>query len=292
LPDRGSPSVRGRRLAAELRRLRERTGLTGEEVADRLGWSGSKVSRIELHRIGVKRDDLRHLLDLYGVGNAHREELLALAAESKQKNWLEAITASFPPENAAYFHAEAEAQSIWNWEPQVVPGLLQTPEYARAVMQLWLRMFPAPQKEADRRVEARLMRQQLLTRDPPLELSVVIDESVLHRRFGHDAVMQQQLTRLAEASDLPNVEVRIYPLDGADSPLTTGAFAYMQFLHVHDVPLNDIVSVEHLEGSYYLEDDEQTFRYRVAFEYLVGKALDPEQSRDLITSTARERWTS
>jgi len=88
--------------------------MTGEEVADRLGWSGSKLSRIELHRIGVKRPDLRDLLDLYGVEEPHREELLALGDESKQRNWLEVVTGSFPPENAVYFHAEAEAQSIWN----------------------------------------------------------------------------------------------------------------------------------------------------------------------------------
>jgi len=290
VPEQGSPTVRGRRLATELRRLRERTGLTGEEVAHRLGWSGSKVSRIERHRIGVKQPDLRDLLDLYGAAGAHREELLALADESKQKSWLEVVTASFAPENAAYFHAEAEAHSIWNWEPQVVPGLLQTPEYARAVMQLWLTMFPGPQKEADRRVEARLVRQQVLTRDPPLELSVVLDQSVLQRRFGDQAVMHEQLMRLAEASELPNVAVRIHLLDTADSSLPTAAFSYMQFPHVHDVPMNDIVSVEHLDGSFYIEEEEQTFRYRVAFEYLAGKSLDPEQSRALIRATAHEMW--
>lgn len=291
MPDHGSPTVRGRRLAAELRRLRERTGLTGEEVASRLGWSGSKVSRIELHRIGVKRNDLRDLLDLYGVGDPHREELLALADESKQKNWLEVITATFPPEHAAYYHAEAEARSIWNWEPQVVPGLLQTPEYARAVIQLWPTMFPGPQSEVDRRVEARVIRQQLLTRDPPLELTAVIDESVLHRRFGSKAVMTAQLTHLVEASELPNVELRILPLDGEETPLATGAFSYMQFAQVHDVPLSDIVSVEQLEGSYYLEEEEQTFRYRAAFEYLTRHSLDPAQSRSLITATTQEAWS-
>ena len=264
--------------------------MTGEEVADRLGWSGSKLSRIELHRIGVKRNDVRDLLNLYGVDDTHRNELLALADESKQRNWLEVVTANFAPEHAAYFHAEAEARSIWNWEPQVVPGLLQTPEYARAVMQLWLKMFPGPQKEADRRVESRLVRQQLLIRDPPLELSVVIDESVLHRRFGDRAVMHQQLLRLAESSELPNVSVRIHLLDGADSSLPTAAFSFMQFPQIHDVPMSDIVSVEHLDGSFYIEEEEQTFRYRVAFEYLTGKSLDPEKSRALIRATADETW--
>jgi transcriptional regulator with XRE-family HTH domain len=274
-----------------LRRLRERTGLTGEEVAHRLGWSGSKVSRIELHRIGVKRNDLRDLLDLYGVDDMHREELLALADESKQKDWLEVFTATLPPEHSAYYYAEAEAQSVWNWEPQVVPGLLQTPEYARAVIQLWPTMFPGPQREADRRVEARVIRQQLLIRDPPLELTAVIDESVLRRRFGSAAVMAAQLTRLIEASELPNVELRILPLDGQETPLATGAFSYMQFPQVHDVPLSDIVSVEQLEGSYYLEEEEQTFRYHVAFKYLTRHSLDPAQSRSLIEATAQDVWS-
>ncbi len=293
LPERGSPSVRGRRLAAELRRLRERTGLTGEEVADRVGWSGSKVSRIELHHTGVKPADLRKLLDLYQVGERRREELLALARESAGKSPLRKITSGFPPESEyeAYLSAEAEAESVRNWEPQIVPGLLQTPDYARALTQPWQEMFPGPLRETDRRVEAKLLRQEVLSRDPPLELSVVIDESVLRRRFGGRAVMREQLERLAEASELPNVEVRVYRLDAEDPPLATGAFSYMQFPHVHDIPFHDIVSVEHLEGSYYLEDEEQTFRYRVAFEYLVRRSLDPAQSRSVISATTREAWS-
>jgi transcriptional regulator with XRE-family HTH domain len=293
LPDRGSPSVRGRRLAAELRRLRERTGLNGEEVAERLGWSGSKVSRIELHRTGIKQADLRELLDLYGVEEPYRGDLMALARESAQKSPLRQITSAFPPEAdyGTYLSAEAEAESVWNWEPQIIPGLLQTPDYARAVSQLWQTMFPGPPSETERRVEAKLLRQQVLTRNPPLELSVVIDESVLHRRFGSRAVMREQLERLGEASEMPNVEVRVYRLDAADAPLFTGAFSYMQFPQVHEVPFHDIVSVEHLQGSYYLEDEEETYRYRVAFEYLARRALDPAKSRSLISATTREAWS-
>jgi transcriptional regulator with XRE-family HTH domain len=282
-------SVGGRRLAAELRRLRERAGLTGEQVSQRLGWSGSKLSRIELHRIGVKLADLREILALYGVTDSHRDELLALARESRQKGLPQMAAASFP-QVAPYAFAETEAESIWNWEPQVVPGLLQTPEYARAVIQLWLAMFPGPQKEADRRVEARLLRQQVLTRDPPLQLSVVIDESVLHRRFGDRPVMRRQLLHLVEAMELPNVELRIYPLDSDAPPLGTGAFSYMQFPQVHDVPLHDIVSIEHHEGTYDLEDEDQTFKYRVAFEYLARGSLDTVQSRALISAAADGTW--
>jgi transcriptional regulator with XRE-family HTH domain len=263
--------------------------LTGEEVADRLGWSGSKLSRIELHHIGVKQPDLRKLLALYGVDDSYRDELLALARESGKKARMVRATGGFP-QVAGYVSAEAEAESVWNWEPQVIPGLLQTQDYARAIAELWLGMFPGPPSEAERRVEARLLRQQVLTRDPPLELSFVIDESVLHRRFGDRTVMRQQLERLAEAAELPNVEVRIYPQDGDYPPLATGAFSYMQFRQVHDVPLHDIVSVEHLEGTYDLEDEEQTFKYRVAFEYLVRQSLDPAESRSLIYAIASEAW--
>jgi len=288
VPEQGT-SVGGRRLAAELRRLREHAGLTGEEASERLGWSGSKLSRIELHRIGVKQADLRKLLALYGVDESYRDELLALARESKQRGPVGKAAASFP-QVAGYVSAEAEAESVWNWEPQVIPGLLQTRGYARALRQLWLGMFPGPPSETDRWAEARLMRQQVLTRDPPLELSVVIDESVLRRRFGNRAVMREQLQHLLASSELPNVEVRIYPLDSDAPPIGTGAFSYMQFPQVHDVPLHDIVSVEHHEGTYDLEDEEETFKYRVAFEYLMRGSLDPVQSRALISATTDEVW--
>lgn len=286
MPEQGT-SVGGRRLAAELRRLRERAGLNGEEVSKRLGWSGSKLSRIELHRIGIKQADLRKLLELYGVDEGHREELLALARESKQKGPPQKAAARFP-EVATYVYAEAEAESVWNWEPLIVPGLLQTHDYARAVIQPWNAMFPGPPGEIDRRIEARMLRQQRLTGDPPLAFSVVIDESVLHRRFGDQTVMREQMERMVEAAELPNVEIRVHPLAGDTPPLTAGAFSYMQFPQVHDVPMNDIVSVEHLEGSYLLEEEEQTFRYRVAFEYLVRQSLGPDESRILMASTAQE----
>jgi transcriptional regulator with XRE-family HTH domain len=290
LPDRGSPSVRGRRLAAELRRLRERTGLNGEEVAERLGWSGSKVSRIELQRTGIKLDDLNRLLDLYQVPEPHRAGLLALARESRQQKQLKVITARFPANLAAYVELEAQARSIWNWEPQIVPGLLQTPDYARAVMRSWESMFTLPPGDTERRVQARLARQQVITREKPLELSVVMDESVLRRKLGDKSLMHQQLGQLAETSELPNVTLRVFPA-GVEQPLAIGPFSYMQFAEQHEVPLHDIVSIEHLDGTHYLEDEDLTHMYHVAFEYLMAQSLDPAQSRDLIVRTARETWS-
>jgi transcriptional regulator with XRE-family HTH domain len=290
MPDHVSQTVRRRRLAGELRRLRERAGLTGDEAAATLGWSGSKISRIELNRIGVKRDDLDKLLDLYKVESPYREELQALASESSKVGRLRAVVAGLPTDYAEYVSAEDEAQSIWNWEPLIVPGLLQTEDYTRAVMAGYQSMFRIPPGDAERRIALRRMRQQLLTREPPLQLSFVIDESVLRRRFGSNSAMHGQLRRVAEISEMPNVDIRILPL-GGEHPTTPAAFSYMQFPQVHDVPLRDIVSIEHLTGSYELEDEEQTFRYRVTFEGLLEKSLDPSESRDLITRTAGELWT-
>ena len=173
---------------------------------------------------------------------------------------------------------------------QVIPGLLQTRDYARAVRQLWLGMFPGPPSETDRWAEARLLRQQVLTRDPPLQLSVVMDESVLRRRFGDHTVMRQQLEHLTRASELPNVEVRVFPLDWDHPPLPIAAFSYMRFLRIHAVPRRDMVSVEHLDGDSDLEDEEQTYKYRVAFEYLMQWSLAPEQSLALIAAAARDNW--
>ena len=170
-----------------------------------------------------------------------------------------------------------------------MPGLLQAEDYTRAVMAGYQSMFRIPPGDAERRITLRRMRQQLLTREPPLQLSFIIDESVLRRRFGSNSVMHGQLRRVAEVSEMPNVDIRILPL-GGEHPTTTGAFSYMQFPQVHDVSLRDIVSVEHLTGSYELEDEEQTFRYRVTFEGLLEKSLDPSESRDLIGRTVHELW--
>ena len=290
MPDHGSPTVRRRRLAAELRRLRERAGFTGDEVAERLGWSGSKISRIELHRIGIKQADLLRLLDLYDVAEVHRESLAALGRESSKTGRLEAVAAAFPGEHAAFLYAEAEAQSEWTWDPQVVPGLLQTPDYARAVMLGLDDVFPVPPGEIDRLIEARLIRQQVLVRSPPFNLAAIIDESVLYRRMGDNSVMHEQLDRLTEAAKLPNVTVQVLPLAGGQS-ITTGAFIYMKFAQVHDVPLHDIVIVENLAGSDYVEEDDDTFSYLRAFKTLSQRSLTAADSASTIRKMAREIWS-
>lgn len=290
MPDIGGQSVRRRRLAAELRRLRERTGLTGDQVAERLGWSGSKISRIELNRIGVKLADLRRLLDLYGVSAAHRDELQALATESLGTGSLEVLPSTLTAELSSYMDEETEAKSVWNWEPLIVPGLLQTERYARAIIDGWTSIMPTTREEVERRVGARIARQRLLTRDPPLELSAVVDESVLYRKIGGPSVMREQMEHLIEASHLPNVRLQILAL-GGEHPLGTGSFSYMQFTQRHEIPLNDIVNVEQLARNYDVEQEADTLQYQLAFRRLSALALPPTESRHMIAEAARETWS-
>lgn len=289
MPEQGSPTVRGRRLAGELRRLRERTGLTGEETAQQLGWSGSKISRIETHRIGIKQADLRVLLDLYGVEEPHRSELMALARESSQRAGRERWPAKLTEDLTEYVELEAEARLLWNWEPQIVPGLLQTEGYARALLLSAQPIFGLAPGEIERRVAARMTRQDLLTRENPLQLAVVVDESVLYRSFGSRSVMRAQLELLAHRSQWGNVEVRILPLAG-EHPIGTGSFTCMQFPQVHEVPLADTVFMEQLVTSYRVESDDETYKYRLTFERLREHSLTAAESRDVIRHAVAEAW--
>lgn len=290
MPEHGSPSLRRRRLATELRRLRELTGLTCERVADHLGWSASKLSRIETSKIGIKEEDVRRLLDQYRVSEPHRKELLALARESHRIGRIEAISARLPSEHAEFLNFEAEAESIWNWEPQIVPGLLQTEDYARAVMLSWHSMLGGPYNQIERRVEARLLRQQVLQRDPPLQLSIVMDESVMYRQLGDAPVMRTQLEHIIKISRMPYLRVQILPLKG-NHPVIVGAFTYIKFPQLHEIPLNDVVTYEYFSGTGQLDTQDDTYEYDVAFGALKKEALTPDQSRDELSRVIREVWS-
>lgn len=291
MPERGSPNLaRRRRLAAELRRLRERADLTGNQVTERLGWSASsKLSRIELGKSGVKPADLQSLLNLYQVTPARRDELTALAEESRTSGAIQAASMQLPGQQVAFLEDEADAESIWIWEPQVVPGLFQTEDYARALLQAWVTRFALPSAEVDRRIETYRLRQEILTRDSPPWVSVVIDESVLRRRIGEPSVMRAQLEHLAEISELANVDIRVLPLNG-EHLIATGSFNYLKFRQLHDVPLNDIVSFDHLTGMENVEGEFEVHQYNVVLDSLTESSLDRESSRALIIAIANEVW--
>lgn len=294
MPEHGSPTVRRRRLAAELRRLRERAGLTGEEVAEQLGWSGSKVSRIELYRTGVKTADLNRLLQLYRVTPGHQAELLALAREPRRKGWWEAYSDALPEEYAAYIVLEAEAASAECWSPQLVHGLLQTADYASAVIDAHMdSTVSLPPGKIRQRVATRLERQQVIAlAERPLELSVVLDQSVLLRQVGEATVMRAQLEHLLEVSELPNVTLSVLPLAGSH-PIGTGGFAILHFLPLPGIgQSSDVVYVEQLSRTaLYVEDEDEVHEYRQAFRRLDGRSLNPAHSRDVIATAIRETWS-
>jgi transcriptional regulator with XRE-family HTH domain len=291
MSDFGSSAVRQRGLGNELRRLRRRARLTGKEVATRLGWSEAKLSRIENGLARVKSADLEEFLDLYEVSGPHRAELVALAEESRETGMLGQLEGDLPEWHARFLEAEQEAEAMWNWEPQVVPGLLQIEDYTRAVLQLWPAIFARPAAEIERRVDTRLFRQRVLTRTPPLELSFVIDESVLTRGFAPAPVMRAQLVYLAEISENPNIELRIMPLRGKQV-IGTGSFVYFRFPKIHGVALPDTVALEHLQGTTFIEAEKDVSTYFVVFNALREHSLTAQASRDTLVRVAREAWQS
>ncbi|MCT9932110.1 helix-turn-helix domain-containing protein [Planotetraspora sp. A-T 1434] len=284
MPDHGSPTVRRRRLGQELRRLRERADLTGEQVASRLGWSAAKVSRIETARTAPRGADVEALLVIYMVDSDQRQELLSLHRDAARKGWWEDYRDSLPKEYTTFLGLEAEATAARDWEPQVVPGLFQTEAYVRAMMESGQRSTLEAPGGVRSRIEVRMARQEaILMAESPLALSVVLEESVLLRRFGDDEVMREQLGRLVEVSELPNVQLRVLPMD-AEHPINTGSFCHLKLPNFHDV-----VYLEALLGGRLVEDETIVYRYEVAFDYLETKALDVEASRDLIARTIN-RW--
>ena len=284
MPERGSPTLRHRRLGRELRRLRERSGMIGDEVATRLRWSTAKVSRIENAKTLPSPRDLEALLDLYNVDSEARVELQELRRSAARKGWWEEYRESLPPELIPLLELEVEATTLRNWEPQIVPGLLQTEEYARAVMETNQPVIQIPHTWLRDRVKVRMMRQQiLLLESNPVRLLVVFEESVLRRQFGDRSVMRGQLQKLLDLSELDHVELRILPQD-APPPMPTGPFMHLQ---LPDFP--DMVYLEEFFGSKMVEDPQRVFAYERAFNHLMEISLDEESSRRLVQKTL-ERW--
>lgn len=288
----GSPTVRRRRLAAELRRLRAQSGENAASIAAALGWSKAKISRYELARGGLKPSEVERLLDVYGVQGEQRQRLLAIAeeADSAQKGWWESYSDILTPEYLSFIALEAEATSILQWQISVVPGLLQTERYARQIYAGYQRVRTAPETIVNRRVQTRIIRQRLLTRDPPIDLAVVIDESVLLRQWGDRDVMHEQLQHLVDISQLANVTLRVLPLQGPKE-LSLDNFVILQFGPAHETQLHDVVSTEGLGTYLYVEGETDTHQYRIAFKQLVDEALEPERSAERILQINREVWS-
>jgi transcriptional regulator with XRE-family HTH domain len=284
-----SPTVRRRRLAAELRRLRG--SRTGTAVAKALGWSPAKVSRYELGQGTFPLEEIEKLIDYYGVTEPRRAQLLALAVEANEPAWWYEYADALPHGYMEFIGLEAEAASALDWQVAAVPGLLQTEGYARAIHAAHQQVILMPPGVFERRVAVRMIRQQvLITRDPPLELSAVIDESVLLRKVGGREVMSAQLRHLAEIAQLPNVDLRVLPLQ-SETSLRAEGFVVFGFGPQHETSkLGDVVSTEVAENSLYIEGETDTYIFRLFFSAFARASLAPNDSRELILETARRLW--
>ncbi len=278
--------MRQRKLAGELRRLRESTGKTVEEVGDALNWSKSKVSRIENGRTAVQPRDVRLLLNLYEAPDDQRERLETLARTARERGWWDAYAGVLPAEFTNYIELEAEASAMRCYDALIPFGLLQTEEYARHVIRSALLI--SPPGEIERRVQVRLARQRMITRaESPLDLWAVLDEAVLRRRIGapDPLVMQDQLRHLIELSQLPNITIQVLPDVSGSHPATSGAFTIMQFPHPADP---DVVYIENLTSNLYVENETEIYRYTLVFDQLRATALTPEQSVAFIAELAEK----
>ncbi len=285
----GSPTVRRRRLAAELRGIRESKGKSGDAVAAALKWSPSKISRYERARTGLRPREVERLLDYYGITGSHRALLLGLAEDAAQKGWWEEFADTLSEDYQQFIGLEHEATSIAIWHVDVVAGLLQTEGYARHIISSYSRVEPVAPGMIGRLVKVRMQRQQVLDREG-LQLSVVLDESVLTRRIGDESVMYEQLQRLAREADRPNLTMRILPL-GAQHTVFGESFVIFGFGEDSDAMLQDVVSTEQLRSGFTLEGERETYLHRIAFQMLAEASLDPVASKDLILQTAQSYWS-
>jgi Domain of unknown function (DUF5753)/Helix-turn-helix domain len=274
-----SPTTLRRQLGVELRRLRG--DRTVADVVAGLGWSESKLSRIETAHSGIRPKDLDALLDGYGVAPAVRKRMHALSIQSRQRAWWEAYGDVLPDAYETYIGFEAEATAIFNYEAQIVPGLLQTPQYARAVI-----AADGVYDDEDvvaQRVQVRLARQAVLTRVPPPRLAVVLDEAALRRAIGGPEVMRHQLSRLVETAELSMVTIQVLPFAAGAHRALAGSFIVLELGDDSDHPL---VYSEGMTGGVFRSRPDELRSYLMSFEALRATALSPKDSSAFIAAIA------
>lgn len=278
MPEVRSPTVRRRELGALLRALRTERGLTVEQVAERLLCSPSKVSRMETgHGIATPRD-IRDLCNLYDVtGEAERDRMTRLALEGKEQGWWESYDLDFD----TYVGLETEATGLKYYQSTIVPGLLQTADYARAMLDVYIpKLTP---DRIDELLEVKLTRQRILRRELPLRLWAVFDEAALHRVVGGREVMGAQLDQLVDVSGNPNVTMQVIPYEAGAHPAMDSTFNILDFAG----PVPSVVYVEGLSGWRYLERPAEIEKYQQVFEILRELALSPKESTDLIAKIGK-----
>ncbi len=274
-----SPTVRRRRLAARLRELRENAELTIDEVGERLECSASKISRIETGHVGVTPRDVRDMLEVYGIDDDEREALVQLAREARKKGWWHAYNEVF---TGSFVGLESDASFLHTHQGLLVPGLLQTEAYTRAVIRA-IRPDSA-ETDVELRVRGRVNRQKLITDEPnPPEYWAVLDEAVLLRMVGGPEVMREQLKKLVELASLPNVTLQVVPFSAGAHAGMEAPFLILGFPEQADP---DVVYVENTTSGVYLEQPEDVHRYTLMFDHLRAAALKPDDTVELVDRTA------
>ena len=277
-----NPTLRARRLALELLRRREAAGLTREEAARQLEWSTSTIFRIETGRSRPQPGNVRVLLELYGVSGPERDGLIRLAREARQPGWWHSFRDVLPNPYEVFIGLEAGAASIRNFEPIVIPGLLQTEEYARQT----LRNGPGEldRDDIERLVQVRMERQRILGREDRPRLWAVIDEAVIRRVVGSPEVMREQLRHVIECAEQGKTTLQAVPYSAGAHAGTTGPFVIIDFPEPTDPA---VVYVETLAGDLYFEERADVDRYTLAFDRLLAAALHPDDSVRLVQEAAR-----
>lgn len=272
------PTLRRRRLGAELKRCREAAGLTQENVSRHFEWHAAKVTRIETARVAVTPRDVKDLLTLYNVRDEeYREALVELARLSRERTWWTDYRDIMRPGN--FIGLEAGAAVMRTWEPVILPGLLQTEDYMRALLRTG-RPDDSP-SDLQRRVSLRLTRQGRLIGNRPLELHAVVDESAVRRTIGGPDVMAKQLAYLLEVVQRPNVTLQVLPFEFGAHQFLGGPAALLEFQETSHL---DVVYLEGLAGDLYEEQPHEVAQYRREFDRLSAAALEPRETVKMMES--------
>ncbi|MER7891412.1 helix-turn-helix transcriptional regulator [Micromonospora sp. NPDC048909] len=274
-----SPTVRRRRIARELRQLRERAGMTLDVAARQLDMSKSNLSRIENAQIGIKPRDVRAALALYQVTGADAEALIEIARGAQQRGWWQTYSDVLPEWFEFYVGLEAEAAQLRTYEAESVPGLLQTEAYAREIYRR-----TAGEEGLERKVAARLHRQNVLRRDDPVRLSVVLNEAVLLRPVGGPVVMAEQLVHMGRVAQLPNVTIQVLPFSAGGHPAMSTPYVVLNFPDAADA---SVVYLDNLTLGLALEEADHVRGYSLVHEELCRMALDPAASLTRLAEAAR-----
>ncbi|GLW92475.1 transcriptional regulator [Actinokineospora globicatena] len=278
-----TPTVRLRRLAAELRRLRGEAGMTREEVSEQTGINSVTLYRIESAKARPQGRTLAAMLSLYEVDAELRPQLVALSKDAAKQGWLQPFHSDLPDEYTALISFESEAKTIRNYESLFIPGLVQTEDYARAVIRGVLPQYSEQDIEA--RVQARLSRQTLLSKEKPPGFWAIVDEAALHRMVGGRGTMEGQYQRLLDAAACPEVTLQVVPFGAGAHPGMPGSFIHLTFPDLMDT---DLVYIDSMAGDLFLESEKDVHRYEFIFDHLRAVAMSPADSSQLLKELAQQ----